>query len=83
LGLEIDPPGLNLMNPRVYAWSRGRILFGDVAKLHQGLTMFETFEMQQFDNVTLLEFRRSGMFCLSTIFAPCFRLFFRGNLKFS
>jgi hypothetical protein len=60
------------------------ILSVQIGKSHHDIATVEIFEMQEFDDVTLLEFHRSGTFRFSAIYVVVLpAISSRENLKLS
>jgi hypothetical protein len=65
--LEIGPPELDLMKPLLSARPRVRILATCPRKFGSDLLNFETFDVQELNDLTLLQLHRSDTFQLFTI----------------
>jgi hypothetical protein len=84
LHLEIGSPKLDLMKSIVYARRGVGIVGTHIGKFGGDFDEFDTFEMQEFNETTLLQFHRSGTFESFMIYIsgpPA--IFSRGNPKLS
>jgi hypothetical protein len=72
------------MHPIFHAQLGVRIIVGQTGQFRSNIVMFETFEMQEFDDVTLLKFPGSGTFqCFMIIAVVWQALSSLRNPKFS
>jgi hypothetical protein len=82
--LEIGPPELDLMKSMAYAQRGVGIVVAHIGRFRGDFDKFDTFEMQELNHTTLLQFCRSDIvesFPIDISAMPA--IFSRGNPKLS